>query len=126
LDASAISSMMRPPMYRAAGGGYHHITVFGGQAGIRQRLQVVGSACEDNDRFGWDRLLCLHEGDIVIVHDTGAHCQVMGNNYNFRLAPQELMLRTNGFVELIKPAQTVEDYLRRFQFEGHFFQPRRA
>lgn len=126
LDVSAISSMMRPPMYRAEGGGYHHISVYGKEnARPRQRVQVVGSACENNDRFGWDRLLCLHEDDTVIVHDTAAHCIVMANNYNFRLRPKELMLCADGRVVLIQPEQTIEDFLKRFEFEPHVFQPAR-
>ena len=127
LDTSAISSMMRPPMYHAEGGGYHHISVFGKEDALpRQLVQVVGSACENTDRFGWDRLLYLHKGNIVIIHDTGAHCRVMGNLYNFRLPPQELMLLPDGRVELICPAQTIEEYLRRFKFEPQVFQPVRA
>ncbi|MDO9399738.1 MAG: diaminopimelate decarboxylase [bacterium] len=118
VDASCISSMMRPAIYYPEG-GYHHISVFGKDNGPTERVNVVGSACENNDQFGRDRELPkIVEGDVVIVHDTGAHCYVMASNYNGRLRLQEVMLRSNGNVELIRRAETPEDYFRTmFDFE---------
>lgn len=117
VDASAMASIMRPPMYHASGGGYHHISVFEDPLDEPVLCSVVGPACEDSDRFGWDRMLSLHEGQHVIVHDTGAHAPEMVNNYNNWPRPQMLMLREDGRVDLIEPAQTVEELVaRRYRY----------
>jgi len=122
LDASAISTMMRPPMYHP-NGGYHHLTVcdFRGRPKTKPpylRINVVGSACEDNDRFAWDRLLPdIEPGDLVIIHDTGAHCLAMANNYNGRLRAQELLLKDNDSVELIRRAETEVDLMATLSFK---------
>ncbi|MEK7395963.1 MAG: diaminopimelate decarboxylase [Candidatus Poribacteria bacterium] len=112
VDASCISTMMRPAIYYP-NGGYHHISVFGKDDGPFEIVNIVGSACENNDQFGWNRKLPkIREDDIVIIHDTGAHCYGMTSNYNGRLRPQELMLRSDGGVEKIRQAENLADYLR--------------
>lgn len=114
VDASCISSMMRPAIYYPDG-GYHHISVFEKNDGPFEivNVNVVGSACENNDQFGRDRELPkISEGDIVLIHDTGAHCYAMASNYNGRLRPKELILREDGDVSLIRRAETINDYFR--------------
>ncbi|MBI3290819.1 diaminopimelate decarboxylase [Candidatus Falkowbacteria bacterium] len=116
VNASAMSSIMRPPMYHP-NGGYHHITVLEEPLDEPKLVSVVGPACEDSDRFGWDRWLSLHEGQHVIVHDTGAHAIEMGNNYNNRPKPAVLILRVDGRVDLIQPAETNEELVsRRYRY----------
>jgi diaminopimelate decarboxylase len=74
---------------------------------------MVGSLCENNDKFAEQILLApVAEGDHLVIHDTGAHGLAMGFQYNGRLRPKELLLRRDGTVELIRRAETVEDYLR--------------
>ncbi|MBU2007795.1 diaminopimelate decarboxylase [Patescibacteria group bacterium] len=117
VDVSCISSMMRPAIYYPEG-GYHHISVFGKDKGPFETVNIVGSACENSDQFGRDRELPkISEGDIILVHDTGAHCYGMASNYNGRLRPQELMLREDGSVERIRRAERLADYLRTFSFK---------
>ena len=107
---ACMSALMRPAMY----GAYHHIDVLGKPLpGDTQTIDVdvVGSLCENNDKFAIQRPLPpISEGDILIVHDTGAHGHAMGFNYNGKLRPQELLLRTDGRVELIRRAEKVEDF----------------
>ncbi|MBI4775841.1 MAG: diaminopimelate decarboxylase [Deltaproteobacteria bacterium] len=112
---ACMSSLMRPGMY----GAYHHITVLGkdpGTSGVV--VDVVGSLCENNDKFAVQRLLPrIEDGDILMVHDTGAHGHAMGFNYNGRLRPKELLLRSDGSVELIRREETLADYFATLQFE---------
>ncbi len=78
---------------------------------------IVGSLCENNDKFAVQRELPpISEGDLLVIHDTGAHGHAMGFQYNGRLRPKELLLRTDGTVELIRRAETIEDYLRTQEF----------
>ena len=109
LDACA-ANLMRPAMY----GAYHHITVVGkGDAPCDHRYDVTGSLCENNDKFAIDRMLPkIDMGDIVVIHDTGAHGFSMGYNYNGKLRSAELLLKEDGSVELIRRAETPEDYFR--------------
>jgi diaminopimelate decarboxylase len=87
-------------------------------------VDVVGSLCENNDKFAVQRPLPpVDEGDILIIHDTGAHGHAMGFNYNGKLRPQELLLRSDGGVELIRRAETVEDYFATLQFEARIIMP---
>jgi diaminopimelate decarboxylase len=90
-----------------------------------QRVDVVGSLCENNDKLAIQRALPeLHEGDLLLVHDTGAHGLAMGFNYNGRLRPQELLLRADGSVELIRRREEVRrDYFATLQFEPNMFDP---
>jgi diaminopimelate decarboxylase len=112
LDAS-MSALMRPGMYNA----YHHITVPGKVVGATQVVDVVGSLCENNDKFAIQRALPpIAEGDRVVVHDTGAHGHAMGFNYNGQLRPKELLLKLNGTVELIRREERLEDYFATLSF----------
>ncbi len=107
LDASA-ANLMRPAMY----GAYHHITVLGKEkAPLTKVYDVTGSLCENNDKFAVQRPLPeIEVGDIVAIHDTGAHGHAMGYNYNGKLRSAELLLKEDGSVELIRRAETMEDY----------------
>ena len=109
VDACACN-LMRPAMY----GSYHHITVMGkGDQPCDHKYDVVGGLCENNDKFAVDRMLPkIDMGDLLVIHDTGAHGFSMGYNYNGKLRSAELLLRQDGSVELIRRAETVEDYFR--------------
>ena len=120
LDA-CMSSLMRPALY----GSYHHIDVLGKDGHERSEVyDVVGSLCENNDKFAIQRELPpIEDGDLVVIHDSGAHGHAMGFQYNGRLRPKELMLRTDGRVELIRRAETVEDYFATYNFEPCVLKP---
>ncbi len=107
LDACA-ANLMRPALY----GAYHHITVVGKEDWPCDHVyDVVGGLCENNDKFAVDRPLPKIEiGDLIVIHDTGAHGFSMGYNYNGKLRSAELLLRTDGTVELIRRAETPADY----------------
>lgn len=117
LDACACN-LMRPAMY----GAYHHITVMGKEtAPLTTLYDVVGSLCENNDKFAVDRPLPkIDIGDLVVIHDTGAHGFSMGYNYNGKLRSAEVLLKPDGSTELIRRAETPEDYFRTFDFMGLF------
>ncbi len=116
---ACMSSLMRPGMYEA----YHHIDVIGKTDQDKSEVyDVAGSLCENNDKFAVQRSLPrIHEGDLLAIHDTGAHGHSMGFQYNGRLRPKELLLRTDGSVELIRRAETVEDYFRTLNFTADEF-----
>jgi diaminopimelate decarboxylase len=121
---SGISALLRPALYQDA---YHHITVHGdSRAEATETVDVVGSLCENNDKLGAQRKLPrLSEGDLLIVHDTGAHSLAMGFNYNGRLRPQELLLRRDGSVELIRRREEIDrDYFSTLRFESDVLRPR--
>jgi diaminopimelate decarboxylase len=107
LDA-CMANLMRPALY----GAYHHITVLGKEnAEPTQVYDVTGSLCENNDKFAVDRKLPEMEiGDLVVIHDAGAHGHAMGFNYNGKLRSAELLLKEDRSVELIRRAETMEDY----------------
>ena len=107
VDACA-ADLMRPAIY----GAYHHITVAGKEdAPCDHQYDVTGSLCENCDKFAVDRLLPkIDMGDLLVIHDTGAHGHSMGYNYNGKLRSAELLLREDGSVELIRRAETPEDY----------------
>ncbi|MBQ3865188.1 MAG: diaminopimelate decarboxylase [Clostridia bacterium] len=107
LDACA-ANLMRPAMY----GSYHHITVMGKEnLPCDTKYDVTGSLCENNDKFAIDRMLPhVDIGDILVLHDTGAHGHSMGYNYNGRLRSAELLLHEDGTVDLIRRAETPQDY----------------
>ena len=113
LDACA-ANLMRPAMY----GAYHHITVAGKEdAPCDHVYDVVGSLCENNDKFAIDRELPeIEVGDLVVIHDTGAHGYSMGYNYNGKLRSAEILLKEDGSFQLIRRAETVKDYLATFDF----------
>ncbi len=114
VDACA-ADLMRPAMYRA----YHHITVMGqaggpdkSQAAATRTYDVTGGLCENNDKFAIDRTLpAIDRGDLLVIHDTGAHGHAMGYTYNGRLRSAEVLLHPDGSTELIRRAETPLDYL---------------
>jgi diaminopimelate decarboxylase len=107
LDA-CMANLMRPALY----GAYHHITVLGKEDALRDHVyDVTGSLCENNDKFAVDRLLpTLVPGDILVIHDTGAHGHAMGFQYNGKLRSAEYLRRGDKRVTLIRRAETVQDY----------------
>ncbi len=113
---SCMANLMRPAMY----GAYHHITVLGKEARpLDHRYDVTGSLCENNDKFAVDRMMPEVEvGDILVIHDTGAHGYAMGFQYNGKLRSAELLLRENGEVVQIRRAETPEDYFRTLDFSA--------
>ena len=117
LDACA-SNLMRPAMY----GSYHHITVLGKEDVVpTQTYDIVGGLCENNDKFAIDRLLPkIDMGDIVYLHDTGAHGHAMGYNYNGKLRSAELLLQENGKIGVLRRAETPEDYFATLDCTGLF------
>lgn len=117
---ACMSSLMRPAMYEA----YHHIDVVGGEGRPTETVDVVGSLCENNDKFAVQRELpAIEEGDLLMIHDSGAHGHAMGFQYNGRLRPQELLLRADGSVELIRRAETLDDYFATQSFEANTLKP---
>ena len=113
---SCMANLMRPALY----GAYHHITVLGKEHAPADHIyDITGSLCENNDKFAIDRALPkIDIGDIVIIHDTGAHGSAMGFNYNGKLHCAELLRRTDGSIELIRRAQTLDDYFATLKYEG--------
>jgi diaminopimelate decarboxylase len=117
LDACAVN-LMRPAMY----GAYHHITVMGKEnEPCDHKYDITGSLCENNDKFAIDRMLPkIDIGDLIVMHDTGAHGFSMGYNYNGKLRSAELLLKEDGSVQLIRRAETPKDYFATFDF-GELF-----
>ena len=115
LDA-CMADLMRPALY----GAYHHITVVGKEDMPQDMVyDVTGSLCENNDKFAIDRRLPrIDIGDILVLHDTGAHGHAMGFNYNGKLRSKELLLRPDGSVKLIRRAETVADYFATLDHPG--------
>ncbi len=113
VDACA-ANLMRPAMY----GAYHHITVMGKEdVPCDHKYDVTGSLCENNDKFAIDRMLPeIEAGDLLYIHDTGAHGFAMGYNYNGRLRSKELLLKPDGTVQLIRREETPKDYFATFDF----------
>jgi diaminopimelate decarboxylase len=111
---ACMTALMRPGMY----GAYHHITVPSRDGEVaRQTVDVVGALCENNDKFAIQRELPpIADGDLVVIHDTGAHGHSMGFNYNGKLRPQELLLRADGTVARIRRAETVGDHFATLNF----------
>ena len=107
VDACA-ANLMRPAMY----GAYHHITVMGKEDQPCDHMyDVTGALCENNDKFAVDRMLPeIHIGDLLVIHDTGAHGHAMGYQYNGRLRSAEVLLQPDGSTRLIRRAETPEDY----------------
>ncbi len=117
VDASA-ADLIRPAMY----GAYHHITVPGkDDLPDRKTVDVVGPLCENNDKFAIDRELPPVEiGDVLVMHDAGAHCRSMGYNYNGRLRCAEYLLQTDGTLRQIRRAETVWDYFATLDIDPAF------
>jgi diaminopimelate decarboxylase len=119
---ACMSALMRPGMY----GAYHHITVLNKNSASKHEIvDVVGSLCENNDKFAIQRSLpVITDGDILCIHDSGAHGWAMGFNYNGKLRPKELLLRVDGTVELIRREETVTDYFATLNFKSNHFTPK--
>ncbi|MBQ7418111.1 MAG: diaminopimelate decarboxylase [Acidaminococcaceae bacterium] len=117
VDACA-ANLMRPAMY----GSYHHITVLGKEnAEATQVYDVVGGLCENNDKFAVDRKLPkIDKGDLLFIHDAGAHGFSMGYNYNGKLRSAELLLQEDGSVKMIRRAEEPKDYFATFDFSEDF------
>ncbi len=115
LDAN-MAHLMRPAIY----GAYHHITVLGKEdAQASEVYDVTGSLCENNDKFAVDRPLPKVEvGDVLVIHNTGAHGHAMGFNYNGKLRSAELLLEPDSSVRMIRRAETIEDYFATLDFSG--------
>ena len=119
VDACAVN-LMRPAMY----GSYHHITVLGKEdAECTETYDVVGSLCENNDKFAIDRKLPkIDKGDYLVIHDTGAHGFAMGYSYNGKLKSAELLLQEDGSVKMIRRAETPADYFATFDCFDYKFE----
>ena len=119
VDACAVN-LMRPAMY----GSYHHITVLGKEdAPCTETYDVVGSLCENNDKFAIDRKLPkIDKGDYLVIHDTGAHGFSMGYSYNGKLKSAELLLQKDGGVKMIRRAETPADYFATFDCFDYKFE----
>lgn len=115
LDA-CMADLMRPALY----GSYHHITVVGKDSLVKDHTyDVTGSLCENNDKFAIDRKLPkVDEGDILVIHDTGAHGHSMGFNYNAKLRHAEYLLTSDNKLVMIRRAETYDDYVKTLRFEG--------
>ncbi|MBE6831867.1 MAG: diaminopimelate decarboxylase [Ruminococcaceae bacterium] len=117
VDACA-ANLLRPAMY----GAYHHITVMGKEnAPCDHQYDIVGSLCENNDKFAIDRMFPkIDMGDLLVIHDAGAHGHAMGYNYNGRLRSAEVLLKEDGSAQLIRRAETPADYFATLDFMGLF------
>jgi diaminopimelate decarboxylase len=114
LDA-CMANLMRPGMY----GSYHHISVPGKEHGPRKVYDVTGSLCENNDKFAIDREIADPElGDLVVIHDTGAHGHSMGFNYNGKLRSAEILWQGGDQWKLIRRAETYADHFATLDFPG--------
>ncbi|HAP08303.1 MAG TPA: diaminopimelate decarboxylase [Planctomycetaceae bacterium] len=111
---ACMANLMRPGMY----GAYHHITVLGKEQAAHDHIvDVVGSLCENNDKFAVQRPLpAVERGDLLVIHDAGAHGHAMGFQYNGKLRCAELLLRSDGTVQQIRRAETAEDYFATLDF----------
>ena len=118
LDA-CMANLMRPALY----GAYHHITVLGKENRPPDHVyDVTGSLCENNDKFAVQRFLpAMSPGDLVVIHDTGAHGHAMGFNYNGKLRSAEFLMQKGGTFRLIRRAETANDYFATLDFEGSDF-----
>ena len=118
LDACA-ANLMRPAMY----GAYHHITVLGKENAAPDHVyDVTGGLCENNDKFAIDRSLpAIEVGDMLVIHDTGAHGHSMGYNYNGKLRSAEVLLKEDGSFQLIRRAETTDDYFATFDMSPFQF-----
>ncbi len=116
---ACMANLMRPGMYKA----YHHITVLGKEKEKKDhKYDIVGSLCENNDKFAIDRMLPKIEmGDFLAIHNAGAHGHAMGFNYNGKLRSAELLKRGDGTIEMIRRAETPQDYFTTLDFKGSAF-----
>lgn len=119
---ACMANLMRPALY----GAYHHITVMGKENfHLNCKYDIVGSLCENNDKFAINRMLPeIERGDKLAIHNSGAHGHAMGFNYNGKLRSAELLLRENGDVDLIRRAETLDDYFATLNFPGATINPK--
>ena len=117
LDACA-ANLMRPAIY----GAYHHITVMGKEnQPCDHKYDITGGLCENNDKFAIDRMLPkIDIGDLIYIHDTGAHGFSMGYNYNGKLRSAEVLLCEDGSFKKIRRAETPNDYFATFDFSDKY------
>ena len=115
VDAT-MADLMRPGLY----GAYHHITILGKEnQKLTHTYDVVGSLCENNDKFAINRRLPeVDIGDVIVIHDAGAHAHSMGFNYNGKLRPAELLATENSKIKLIRRRETLDDYFATLDFSG--------
>ena len=114
LDA-CMANLMRPGMY----GSYHHITVPAREGGPRKTYDVTGSLCENNDKFAIDRDIANPAiGDLVVIHDTGAHGHAMGFNYNGKLRSAEILWQGGTQYRIIRRAETLGDHFATLDYPG--------
>jgi len=114
LDA-CMANLMRPGMY----GSYHHISVPGKETGPKKVYDVTGSLCENNDKFAIDREIPDPEtGDLLVIHDTGAHGHSMGFNYNAKLRSAEVLWQGEGKFQVIRRAETYADLFATLDYPG--------
>lgn len=112
---ACMADLMRPALY----GAYHHITVLGKNETEEMVYDIVGSLCENNDKFAIDRKMpAIEMGDILVIHDTGAHGYAMGFNYNGKLKSPEFLLQKDGEVKLIRRGETLADYFATVNYPG--------
>jgi diaminopimelate decarboxylase len=113
---ACMANLMRPGMY----GAYHHITVMGKENVPKDHLyDVAGSLCENCDKFAIDRPLPeINDGDVIVIHDAGAHGHSMGFNYNGKLRSAELLLHEDGSVTRIRRAETLDDLFATLDFSN--------
>ena len=113
---ACMANLMRPGMY----GSYHHITVMGKENAPKDHIyDVSGSLCENCDKFAIDRALPeINDGDVLVIHDTGAHGHSMGFNYNGKLRSAELLLHADGSVTQIRRAETLDDLFATLDFSN--------
>ena len=111
---ACMANLMRPALYNA----YHHITVIGKEnESLSHKYDIVGSLCENNDKFALDRYLPrLSVGDLLVFHDVGAHGHCMGFNYNGKLRSAELLWQGDKNVRMIRRAETLDDYFATLDF----------
>lgn len=119
---ACMSSLMRPALY----GSYHHIDVLPERADTpTEVVDVVGSLCENNDKFAIQReLQPVQDGDLLVLHDTGAHGHAMGFNYNGKMRPKELLLKVDGSLEMIRREEKPEDYFATLTFDENIYSPK--
>ena len=115
---SCMTNLMRPALY----GAYHHITVPGKESlPLNNTYDVAGSLCENNDKFAIDRKLPeLESGDLLVIHDTGAHGHAMGFNYNGKLRSAEILFKEDGSTKMIRRAETMDDYFATLNFDQNY------
>ena len=113
---ACMADLMRPGIY----GAYHEITVCSKEdTNETQIYDIVGSLCENNDKFAINRKLPkISKGDLIVIHDTGAHGHSMGFNYNGKLRHQELLLHSDGTIQKIRRNETLNDLFSTLDFPG--------